>query len=111
MTKTLKTFAKGGIATATFGAMALAGATPAMANDHRDRGLSTGDVIAGAVIIGGIAAIAETMMDFGMTAAIVATAIIAATAGRRAAIHAPLSSAASTPLARMPAAPGTALLM
>ncbi|MFN4114749.1 MAG: hypothetical protein ACK4GD_12495 [Sphingomonadaceae bacterium] len=58
MTNTFKTFAKGGIATATLGAVALAGATPAMADDRRDRGLSAGDVIAGAVIIGGIAAIA-----------------------------------------------------
>lgn len=55
MSKTGKFFAKGGIATAAVGAMALAGATPAQARD-RD-GIDAGDVIAGAVIIGGIAAI------------------------------------------------------
>lgn len=59
MTKTTKVFAKGGIATAAVGAMALAGATPAQAG-HRDRdGISAGDIIAGAVILGGIAAIAS----------------------------------------------------
>ena len=52
-----KTFAKGGIAAATVGAMALAGATPAQARGDDD-GISVGEVIAGAVIIGGIAAIA-----------------------------------------------------
>ena len=61
MTKTFKSIAKGGIATASLGAMALAGATPAMARDHNDGGISTGDVIAGAVIIGGIAAIAAAV--------------------------------------------------
>jgi hypothetical protein len=59
MTKTLKTIAKGGIATAAAGAMALAGATPAQARDRDHDGISAGDVIAGAVIIGGIAAIAS----------------------------------------------------
>lgn len=59
MIKITKGFAKGGIATAAVGAMALAGATPAYA-DHRDRdGISAGDIIAGAVILGGIAAIAS----------------------------------------------------
>ena len=61
MTKTFKSIAKGGIATATLGAMALAGATPAQARDRNDGGISTGDVIAGAVIIGGIAAIAAAV--------------------------------------------------
>ena len=50
-----KTFAKGGIAAATVGAMALAGATPAQARGDDD-GISVGEVIAGAVIIGGIRA-------------------------------------------------------
>ena len=59
MTNTLKSLAKGGIATATVGAMALAGATPAQARDRHDDGISVGDVIAGAVIIGGIAAVAN----------------------------------------------------
>ena len=54
-----KTFAKGGIATAAVSAMALAGATPAQARDRNDDGISVGEVIAGAVIIGGIAAIAS----------------------------------------------------
>jgi len=58
MSKT-RNFAKGGIATAAVGAMALAGATPAFAGDrNRDR-IDAGDVIAGALIIGGIAAIAS----------------------------------------------------
>ena len=61
MTKNITSFAKGGIAAATVGAMALATATPAQAQ-YRDRdrdGISVGDVIAGAVIIGGIAAVAS----------------------------------------------------
>lgn len=61
MTKTIKTFAKRGIATAAIGAMALASATPALAQnyDHDDNdGISAGDVIAGAVILGGIAVLA-----------------------------------------------------
>ncbi|WP_247712022.1 hypothetical protein [Qipengyuania qiaonensis] len=53
-----KTFAKGGIATAAVGAMALAGATPAQARGDND-GISVGEIIAGAVVIGGIAAIAS----------------------------------------------------
>ncbi len=58
MSKFTKNFAKGGIATSAVAAMALAGATPAQARD-RDRGIDAGDVIAGAVILGGIAAIAS----------------------------------------------------
>lgn len=62
MTDLKKTITKatlGAIATGAVGAMALASATPAMANDrHRDRGIDAGDVIAGAVVIGGIAALA-----------------------------------------------------
>lgn len=54
-----KTLAKGTLGTVAAGAMALASATPALADDHRDGGISVGDVIAGAVIIGGIAAIAS----------------------------------------------------
>jgi hypothetical protein len=57
MSKKEKKFAKGGIATAAVGAMALAGATPAVAK-HRDRDkIDAGEVIAGALIIGGLAAI------------------------------------------------------
>ena len=58
MQQLTKTFAKGGIATAAVGALALAGATPAQARGDDD-GISVGEVIAGAVIIGGIAAIAS----------------------------------------------------
>jgi hypothetical protein len=62
MTNKLKAIAKGGIATGAVGAMALASATPTMANDrYRDRDrISAGDIIAGAVILGGIAAIASS---------------------------------------------------
>ncbi len=60
MSKTTnKLFAKGGIATAAVGAMALAGATPAQAR-HKD-GIDAGDIIAGAVILGGIAAVASSV--------------------------------------------------
>ena len=59
MTKLKKTLAKGTLGTVAAGAMALATATPAMADNyrHKDR-IDAGDVIAGAVIIGGIAALA-----------------------------------------------------
>ena len=60
MSKTTKVFAKGGIATAAVGAMALAGATPAQARHDRD-GIDAGDIIAGAVILGGIAAVASAV--------------------------------------------------
>ena len=56
MSKTTQAFAKGGIATAAVGALALAGAAPAQAK-HRDDKIDAGDVIAGALIIGGLAAI------------------------------------------------------
>jgi len=60
MTDLKKTITKGALGTVAAGAMALASATPAMADDnrHRDRGVDAGDVIAGAVIIGGLAALA-----------------------------------------------------
>lgn len=59
MTKLTKTLAKGTLGTVAAGAMALATATPAVAKDRYDRsGIDAGDVIAGAVIIGGIAALA-----------------------------------------------------
>jgi len=55
----MKTFTKALTGTIAAGAMAIASATPAYA-DHRDRdGISAGDVIAGALIIGGIAAVAS----------------------------------------------------
>lgn len=60
-----KTISKGALGTVAAGAMALAtfgvSATPAMADDRRDRdrgGIGVEEVIAGAVVIGGIAALA-----------------------------------------------------
>lgn len=55
-----KTLAKGTIATLAAGAMAVSTATPALADarGHDRDGISAGDVIAGALVIGGIAAIA-----------------------------------------------------
>jgi hypothetical protein len=57
----MKTLAKSLVGTAVAGAMALASASPAMARDRYDRhdGISAGDVIAGALIVGGIAAVAS----------------------------------------------------
>jgi hypothetical protein len=55
-----KALAKGAIATVAAGAMAVTSATPAFARDHRDNdGIGAGEIIAGALIIGGIAAIAS----------------------------------------------------
>jgi hypothetical protein len=45
------------VGTVAAGAMAVSAATPALARDHNG-GIDTGDVIAGALVIGGIAAIA-----------------------------------------------------
>ena len=60
----MKTFTKAlgktGVATAVAGAMAVSSASPAAARDHKD-GIDAGDVIAGALIIGGIAAIASAV--------------------------------------------------
>lgn len=56
----MKPISKTLVGTVAVGAMALSSATPAFAHDrHRDRGIDAGDVIAGALIIGGIAAIAS----------------------------------------------------
>jgi hypothetical protein len=58
----MKIISKALIGTVAAGAMALASATPAMAQDrYRDRGddgIDAGDIIAGALVIGGIAAVA-----------------------------------------------------
>lgn len=55
----MKTLSKALVGTIAAGAMAASSATPAFA-EHRDRdGISAGDVIAGALIIGGIAAVAS----------------------------------------------------
>jgi hypothetical protein len=64
MTTITKALAKGTIATVAAGAMAMASAVPAQAQ-YRDRdrdrgdGIDAGDIIAGALIIGGIAAVAS----------------------------------------------------
>lgn len=61
-----KALAKGTFATAAAGAMALASTAPAAAQDRyrdRDDGISTGEIIAGAVILGGIAAILSSGDD------------------------------------------------
>lgn len=59
MTKFTKGLTKGLLGTVVAGAMALGTTTPAAAADRydRDRGIDAGDVIAGAVVIGGLAAI------------------------------------------------------
>src|SRR5690606_25285239 len=59
-----KGFAKAAIATVAAGAMAVTSAAPAFAQsrarDRRDNdGISAGEIIAGALIIGGIAAVAS----------------------------------------------------
>ncbi len=56
----MKTISKALVGTVAAGAMALSSVSPAIARDHRDNdGISAGDVIAGALIIGGIAAVAS----------------------------------------------------
>lgn len=60
----MKTISKVLVGTVAAGAMALASATPAMAQDRyrdRDGGISAGDIIAGALVIGGIAAVAGSI--------------------------------------------------
>ena len=55
----MKTITKALVGTVAAGAMAMTSAAPAMAHDHWDEDdIGVGDVIAGAVIIGGIAALA-----------------------------------------------------
>jgi hypothetical protein len=55
----MKTLSKALVGTVAAGAMAMASASPAMARDHRDNdGIGAGEIIAGALIIGGIAAVA-----------------------------------------------------
>ena len=61
MTKLTKALAKGTFATVAAGAMAMASASPAQAQyrdyDRDDDGIGAGEIIAGAVILGGLAAI------------------------------------------------------
>lgn len=65
MTTIHRVFAKRVVATMAAGAVALSAAAPAAAQ-HRDRdGISAGDIIAGALIIGGIAAVASAASKSG----------------------------------------------
>jgi len=62
----MKTISKALVGTVAAGAMAMSAAAPAFAGDRdRDRGISAGDIIAGAVILGGIAAIASASSNRG----------------------------------------------
>lgn len=61
MTTTPTRLARTTLGTLAAGALAVAAATPALADDHRYRdrdGIGAGEIIAGAVVIGGIAALA-----------------------------------------------------
>ena len=59
----MKTFAKTLVGTVAAGAMAVSAATPAFARDRHDGGIDAGDVVAGALVIGGIAAVAAAASD------------------------------------------------
>ena len=54
----MKTLTKTLVGTAAAGALAVSSAAPAFARDRHDGGIGAGEVIAGALIIGGIAAVA-----------------------------------------------------
>jgi hypothetical protein len=56
----MKTISKALIGTVAAGAMALS-ASPAAARDRHNDGISAGDIIAGALVIGGIAAVASSI--------------------------------------------------
>ncbi|MEE4205289.1 MAG: hypothetical protein V2I39_03295 [Erythrobacter sp.] len=59
MTSTSRNLARTALGAAAAGALAFGAATPAMADDRRDRGgIGAEEVIAGALVIGGIAALA-----------------------------------------------------
>lgn len=58
----MKTMSKALVGTIAAGAVAMGSATPAFASDnHRGNGIDAGDVIAGALVIGGIAAVAAAV--------------------------------------------------
>lgn len=60
----MKTFSKALVGTIAAGAVAASSATPALARDHNNRGgIDAGEVIAGALVIGGIAAVAAAASD------------------------------------------------
>ena len=54
----MQSISKALIGSAAIGAMALASASPAMARDRNDNGIDGGDILAGALVLGGIAAVA-----------------------------------------------------
>jgi hypothetical protein len=58
--KTMNTFTRNLVGAAAVGAMALSSVTPALARGSHGDGIGAGEVIAGALIIGGIAAIAAS---------------------------------------------------
>ena len=57
----MQSITKALVGTVAAGAMVVGSATPALARDHHDGGIDAGDVIAGALIIGGIAAVASAV--------------------------------------------------
>ncbi|KPL67969.1 hypothetical protein SZ64_07460 [Erythrobacter sp. SG61-1L] len=59
----MKTITKGLVGTVAAGAVAMASVSPAYARNGHDDRIDAGDVIAGALIIGGIAAIAAAASD------------------------------------------------
>lgn len=59
----MKTFTKALVGTVAAGAMAVSAASPALARDRHDGGINAGDVIAGALVIGGIAALIGAVSD------------------------------------------------
>ena len=58
----MKSITKTLVGTAAAGVLAVGSATPALAND-RDRGIAGGDILIGALILGGIAAVAAIADD------------------------------------------------
>jgi len=59
----MKTMSKALVGTLAAGAMAVASASPAAARDRDRGGIDGGDILAGALIIGGIAAVAAAASD------------------------------------------------
>lgn len=59
----MKTITKALVGTVAAGAVAMSSVTPAFARDGHDDRIDAGDVIAGALIVGGIAAIAAAASD------------------------------------------------
>lgn len=59
----MKTLTKALVGTVAAGAMAVSAASPSLARERHGDGIDAGDVIAGALVIGGIAAIASAASD------------------------------------------------